>query len=161
MKIVTDQPKAEVKSLQDLEVGKFFRFAKPSRTIEEDIVNGDIYLKINNYRGDVGSGLTKKSTYIKLSGDYEVLQRTGPLLVTEIFAELDIVDDEMFESTLELTSPGEVVCFDENINNELFIVITDPADDKKMVTLLTIDKTVIKLSKESSCYVLSGIIKLF
>lgn len=166
MKITKQQPSVDQVLIANLKPGTVFRF-KSKNTFEQDIVEENLYVKISKSFDDLSnnnslSELSKeKFSFVRLGNKFELLHRQGPFVGSVIEVKNVTISDDFIVADLGECTYGDIVSFPD-YNDEKYLVIYDPVDDKGLVTLITLDKTLsatselLKMDKGVPCIKRSG-----
>lgn len=150
MKIITKHDNGSQTNIQRMAEGQIFRFAVKGETFESALVNGELFMIISS--NPQSESISDKTIYVRLSDKFEYVTRTGPIFGHELDDELTVALQKSSSTTIEQTEVGNIITFDHDDCN--YLIVTDPVDTTKMVSLLNLsNRNLIKLSKESSCYV--------
>jgi hypothetical protein len=155
MKLSTKQNNLSRETIQGMSVGQVFRFGIGGASFEEDLVQGEMFMIIPCASGKKAKlddcELMDTTRYVRLSGQFEYVSRTGPIYGYTVEDDLKFITSNKKAATLEKLSVGDGVSFD--INDETYMIVTDPVDTTKMVSLMNLTTCeLIKLSKETDCY---------
>lgn len=151
MKLTTARANGTKEPIQGMVIGQVFRFSNKNSTFENDIINGEIFMILSS-NAPKESALTSKTMFVRLSEKFEYVTRTGPMFGYTLEDNLNFSIDKK-ETTLEQLQPGDGVTFDSDSDENEYLIITDPVDTTKMVSLVNLATCeLIKLSKESECY---------
>lgn len=129
MLITTKQPKKEdLVSILNLDKLSIFRLYKKGATKESDIVDGEIFMKIAQEE-DI-------SHFIKIGGDYTLVNRKGPLQCFKLETETSKEYSKKEENPLSNFEVGEGI----NIYNskDVELIVKDPIDSKGYITTINI-----------------------
>lgn len=158
MQLTKKQPKVDNVLISQMEVGTIFRF-KSSRTLEEDIVNSEIFMKtsVEASNEELTNITGNKFSFIRLGNKCELLHRQGPFIGSQLTNVKTSTGNQEETTELSKCTFGDIITF-EYYKDSNFLLIHDPVDDKGFATLIALDSKLratgekpVKMDKSTPC----------